>query len=346
MITTAATNQARSASRSTSTAVPKSIFQTRYATAAAVRISVPTIRTVGHERSCEDVEGQLLVRDGCSRDRGRLAGSVVRRADLDDVVPGEREIRGAHGRTRAPRGCVNPPASGVPVPGANAGSRTSTSNERKSGPSPTRARTRAPYSSGLSVTSSSHGITSKPSSRGISASSGPVDRAPHPCEQRPAGIDEPLLERPAKRRAVVVALAAVDVPDVGVCVEQDDAERPVHRGVRPELAEHDAGDRRRGRASARRTGRSARAARRSARPSSRRCRASRGRLPGRPPTVARRPAPLHRVVRPQARSTPSESPPGRTERQGGSWSRCRRGSRAPPRRRPPGRRRAGSGRRS
>src|SRR4249920_1244164 len=38
---------------------------------------------------------------------------------------------------------------------------------------------------------------------------------------------------------MVVALAAVHVPDVRVSVEEDDPERPVDGGVRAELAEHD-----------------------------------------------------------------------------------------------------------
>src|SRR5207342_2338105 len=58
---------------------------------------------------------------------------------------------------------LSPPASGVPVPGAKAGSRTSTSKEKKSGPSPTRLRTFSPYSTELMVTSSSQEITSNPS---------------------------------------------------------------------------------------------------------------------------------------------------------------------------------------
>ncbi len=49
---------------------------------------------------------------------------------------------------------VGPPTSGVPVPGANAGSTKSTSKDRNAGASPTRARTRSPYCCGVSVSSS------------------------------------------------------------------------------------------------------------------------------------------------------------------------------------------------
>ncbi len=38
---------------------------------------------------------------------------------------------------------------------------------------------------------------------------------------------------------MVVALADVDVPHVRMCVEENEAERPVHRRVRAQLAEHD-----------------------------------------------------------------------------------------------------------
>jgi hypothetical protein len=55
---------------------------------------------------------------------------------------------------------VGPPTSGVPVPGANAGSTKSMSNDRNAGASPTRARTRLPYSSGVSVRRRDHGISS------------------------------------------------------------------------------------------------------------------------------------------------------------------------------------------
>src|SRR3954463_12052180 len=55
-----------------------------------------------------------------------------------------------------------PPTSGVPVPGANAGSRTSTSKERKTGRLPTRVDTSPAKLPGPSVRSCSHGRTAKP----------------------------------------------------------------------------------------------------------------------------------------------------------------------------------------
>ena len=113
------------------------------------------------------------------------------------------------------------------------------SNERNSGPSPARRRTRAPYSSALNVTSSSHGITSNPSSSRHRHVIRAVQRAAHAGEQRPARVEKTLLERPPKRRAVVVALPHVAIPDVRMRVEENEAERAVHRGMRPELAEDD-----------------------------------------------------------------------------------------------------------
>ena len=121
----------------------------------------------------EDVERQQLV-GGVrlprwpSGARGRrTAGSPPRRRSRRSAAPAARA------GNRMPPESSEPAGSGVPVPGAYAGSRTSMSKERKSGPSPARARARAPYASGESATSSSHGITSKPSSSGIAASSGP-----------------------------------------------------------------------------------------------------------------------------------------------------------------------------
>src|SRR4029077_9085322 len=67
---------------------------------------------------------------------------------------------------------VRPPASGVPVPGAYAGSAASTSNEQKTGPPASRRRPSATGPTPPSFTSSIR-ITSKPCSRWKSKSSGP-----------------------------------------------------------------------------------------------------------------------------------------------------------------------------
>lgn len=61
--------------------------------------------------------------------------------------------------------CVDgPPTSGVPVPGAYAGSKKSTSNERKVGFWPTMRRTAAPSTRGLREPRSEVGRTLKPRS--------------------------------------------------------------------------------------------------------------------------------------------------------------------------------------
>ncbi len=65
-----------------------------------------------------------------------------------------------------------------------------------------------------------------------------VERASHAGEQRSAGVEETLLDGSTERRAVVVALAAVRVPHVGMSVEEHEAERAVHRGVRAKLSKH------------------------------------------------------------------------------------------------------------
>ena len=68
-------------------------------------------------------------------------------ADTWDAYYRERFFHGtpASARRNPMASCgSSPPTSGVPVPGANAGSSTSMSNERYAGPSPTRSRTRAP----------------------------------------------------------------------------------------------------------------------------------------------------------------------------------------------------------
>src|SRR5580765_5307160 len=69
-------------------------------------------------------------------------------------------------RMKASASCGKRPAtSGVPVPGANAGSSTSMSKLKNAGPSPTRSRTRRPYSSGDSDRRSSPRTISNPISR-------------------------------------------------------------------------------------------------------------------------------------------------------------------------------------
>src|SRR5206468_9759057 len=77
-------------------------------------------------------------------------------------------------RTNASASAVEkPPTSGVPVPGANAGSRKSMSNDMNTGRSPTFERTRSPYRAAPRSRSSSDDSTVKPSSRATSMSSAP-----------------------------------------------------------------------------------------------------------------------------------------------------------------------------
>ena len=133
----------------------------------------------------------------------------------------------------------SPATSGVPVPGANAGSITSMSKLKNAGASPTRSRTRRAYSAGSIARSSSSATTSKPSRARLGEVGGGVERAAHAGQQRALRAQQPLLDRAPERRAVEVALAVVLVPRVGVRVEQHQRHRAVHRRLRAQLAEHD-----------------------------------------------------------------------------------------------------------
>ena len=113
------------------------------------------------------------------------------------------------------------------------------SNDRNAGPSPIRARTRSAYCSGVHVRSSSQVTISKPHPRGSSRSEAAYSEPRMPASSDAVRVDQPLLERALERRAVEVALAVVLLPGVGVGVEQHDADRPVDRRVRAQLAEHD-----------------------------------------------------------------------------------------------------------
>ena len=167
-----------------------------------------------------------------------------------------------------------------------------------------------------------------------------------PARSRACRVEQALLQRSAEGRAVVVALPDVDVPHVRMRVEENEAERPVHRRVRAELAEHDEmvaaqaegpgtgpddrlemlcylGDR-----PLRVAGRHGDVSEIGYREASEDLRA---------------PAPGCTVA---GRSRLSGSPLARTGRPGDSSSPCRTGYRAPRRRRPRGSRRAGSARRS
>jgi len=88
----------------------------------------------------------------------RLARPVKGGETSTTSAPARRIPRSA--RRKASASAVEKPAtSGVPVPGANAGSRKSMSKERKTGRWPTRSRTTRPYSAGPSARSSSLAIS-------------------------------------------------------------------------------------------------------------------------------------------------------------------------------------------
>ena len=113
------------------------------------------------------------------------------------------------------------------------------SNERKSGPSPTRLAHACPVRlrrEGHELVARDHLEAELLGHRRVL---GAVERAAHPGEERPRGIQQPFLEGTPKRRAVVVALSDVRVPDVCVSIEENEPERAVHGGMRPQLAEHD-----------------------------------------------------------------------------------------------------------
>ena len=128
-----------------------------------------------------------------------------------------------------------PPGSGVPVPGAKAGSTTSMSKLMNAVASPTRSRIRAAVASGpISRTSSVVRYSRPSSSRRPVQSVAVVDRTAQPDLDRVGHVDEALLDRPAHPRPVVVLLAEVAVPGVGVRVEVDDRDRAA-RPSRPQV---------------------------------------------------------------------------------------------------------------
>ena len=131
-----------------------------------------------------------------------------------------------------------PPTSGVPVPGANAGSTKSMSKERKHGADPTRFRTRSenrarPERGQLLV------------GERVEPELAPAGRRPPAAfsdPRRPAWIDRAGSIRPSSSARsddapVEELLPEVLVPQVVVRVELDQRERPVHRRERPELGE-------------------------------------------------------------------------------------------------------------
>ena len=90
-----------------------------------------SVRVAAPERDASE----HLADDPLRHERGDVGRANRRRDDLDDVHADEVEPRrelAAVAQRRSPD--VMPPGSGVPVPGANAGSSTSTSTVRKTGP--------------------------------------------------------------------------------------------------------------------------------------------------------------------------------------------------------------------
>ena len=98
-------------------------------------------------------QGQHL-ETGVRREQRRHPGGIERGLTSTQSKPRKSSPASDRRNVNASR-LVGPPTSGVPVPGANAGSTKSTSNERKHGPIPTRSRTRIENSAGPSAASSS-----------------------------------------------------------------------------------------------------------------------------------------------------------------------------------------------
>ena len=142
-------------------------------------------------------------------------------------------------KARASRG-VRPPTSGVPVAGANAGSITSMSKLRYAGAvADARAHTprvvrRSTFA--LQLLPCDH-LEAQLARRGEVVCR--IERAAHARQQRALRREQSLLHRAPERGAVEVALAVVVVPGVGVRIEQHQRDRPVHGGLRAQLAEHD-----------------------------------------------------------------------------------------------------------
>ena len=124
-----------------------------------------------------------------------------------------------------------PPGSGVPVPGAKAGSTTSMSKLMNAVASPTRCRIRAAVCRrpdieqllGGDVLEAELVAQVRPVGR-------PVDGTAEADLDRVGDVDEALLDRAAHPRAVVVLLAEVAVPGVGVRVEVDDRDGAARSG--------------------------------------------------------------------------------------------------------------------
>ena len=112
------------------------------------------------------------------------------------------------------------------------------SNERNAGRSPTRARTRSPYSCGAQPLQLVPGDRVEPQlARRVDVRRA-VERAAHAGLHRRVRVDQPLLDRALEHGAMEVAGAVVRLPDVGVRVEVDERQRAVHGRRRAQLAQH------------------------------------------------------------------------------------------------------------
>ena len=156
-------------------------------------------RQDGHPQTLsrrDGAQGEQLVGDRRRQHRGRLAGPVVGRRDLDEVEARERSPASA--RRNASASCGSRPAtSGVPVAGANAGSNDVDVEDRKSGPSP-RARAQPAGTRREQRAQRVAGEISKPSSRGSARSAGPYSGPRMPASVERSGAAT-LLERAPER---------------------------------------------------------------------------------------------------------------------------------------------------
>ena len=193
--------------------------------------------TAGARR--ERVQGEELVRDVRRRDGGRLAGPVVRRAHLDDVVA--REAQTAKRAQEAER-LTSRQAAGLR--GAGARRERGVEHVDVEGEEERSIADPLPHARRVLLGTECDELVARDDLEAEVGRHGDVlgaiERAAHAGEERASRIDQALFHRSAEGGPVVVALADVHVPHVRVRVEQDEAERAVHRCVRAELAEDDA----------------------------------------------------------------------------------------------------------
>ena len=131
-----------------------------------------------------------------------------------------------------------PPASGVPVPGrvGRIDDVDVEADERRPVADPLADRCGDRRPGRARKTSSVVRYSSPSSVRRPVQSPRVVERAAQPDLDRVADVDEALLDRPPHPRPVVVLLAEVAVPGVGVRVEVDDGDRAA-RSRRPEVGQ-------------------------------------------------------------------------------------------------------------